>query len=478
MLCVLGRRDFLRGALAAAGATLLPGCGARRQPAVRVALAAVPGNGYIQYLLTIAIETAAQEASSRVDLSLDADWRAWVAHGDAALPDLVLTGASGIVPPLSGRLQDLSPILQAVRATGDLLPAERWRPSGHQAALPVLCDPLVLLTVPDFPADTQGQGFPFLGSGWLENSGAKVPPWDWNALVEAVAADQTRHSGYSGIDLGLPDTGPTLALWLARGFNSPLAEAAPSTWRASFADGLAVPDLTPEQVPTLPTHGPHTGMSALLALLWLAPPPGRQPLRPRIRFTHASTAAGGGGLDAGRTLTPASGYRLLPLPVLPAGPVVGARFLTVSVSRTAPPQALALVRQLLRPETQADLARSGWGVPATAKGFLEWAVAPYRCTFTGGLLSYHWVCAPLPLTTAELTISPQEVFGARTAANAAAYDLVQRDLLAALASLPGTDPAGAAAILRAAAAAANDGQTFAAPGRSAPVPPGVVFPGF
>jgi hypothetical protein len=71
-------------------------------------------------------------------------------------------------------------------------------------------------------------------------------------------------------------------------------------------------------------------------------------------------------------------------------------------------------------------------------------------------------------------ISPEAVFGARTAANAGRYDLVQADLLAALDALAAAPNAAAGfRVLTAAATAANAGRAYGAAEQD-----GVPFPGF
>ncbi len=478
---------MLRAALGAAGgalgAALLGACGPARGPALVVALAGVPGTGYVLQQLSAAIESAGSTLRVRVDAS--ADWRPWVAAPAAPLPDVVATAAPGLLPALAGRLRDLSPVVAALTAAGDEISTVPWTVGGRQVALPLLYDPLLLLVRKGVAVPTAGQGFRFLLPGWRRDD-PRVAEWDWNAFVEAVAAQQNLEQGAPPLDTGLPDTGPALALWLSVGWDQALAGRGPAgLWTALWADGLRAPDLPSYAVPTLPENGPATALGALLSLLTMAPAPRRTGVVPppssrqTIRFTHASTAVGAGGLRAGAALAPQSGWDLAPLPVLPGGPAGPGRFLTLSVAAGAGPEAMALAHAVFAAPMQVALAQSGWGLPATALGFLQWAMTPYACRFgptvppqpPGG---ERWSCAPLPAPDPVHCISPEAVFGARTAANAGRYDLVQADLLAALDALAAAPNAAAGfRVLTAAATAANAGRAYGAAEQD-----GVPFPGF
>ncbi len=466
------RRALLR---AAAVAAFLAGCGRPPGPVLEVAFAGVPGNGYVLGLLTDALDRAAYRARAQMRVTPAADWRPWVLDTQAPLPDVVLTAAPGWLPSVAGRLGDLGPVFKAaITARKDQLPAAPWVLPGRggravQVALPVLADPLILLAASDFQADVSGQGFPFLSPGW-RNTNKFALQWAWNPFVLSLARDQNAHLALSGVDLGLPDTGPALAMWLAAGWNERLADAGGGNWRATFADGVAAPRLESWQVPTLPGLGPHTGLSALLALMALAPGSGTG----RLRFTHASTAAGGGGLEAGQSLLPAPGWQVLPPPVLPGGSAGAGRFLLAAVSAAAPPEAAAMVREALSPALQVEMAGSGWGVPATAVGFLQWAMVPYACRRFETNGAERWQCDPMPVATPVTWVLPNRVFRGPAGSDPTGLARVQANLYAALGALPSAGVGRGAQVLTAAQAAANADQVL----HGAEQVAGVAFPGF
>ena len=474
------RRILLRGALATAGTRLLAGCGGPPLPVVELALAAVPGNGYVVGLVVDVLHRAAFQSGARIRVTWAADWRSWVTDSAAPLPDVLLTAAPGILPPLAERLTDLSPLLTSITSTGDGIPSQPWRlpvagTGSALVALPLLYDPVLVLAPKGMDTGANGHGYGFLGpDGIVQRKGVRVGLWDWAGFVGAVARYINAHLGGGGVDVGLPDTGPALSMWLAAGWGDALAgPGSGGVWQARFAENAAPPVLESWQIPTA-AHRPQSGMAALLTLLSM----GGQP--PRLRFSHASTAAGN-GTKAGNPLAAGTEWTLAPLPQLAGRPP--ARYLSASVPAGARPQATAMVGALLGNRLQLQMAQSGWGLPARVTAFLQWAEGPYDCMWTPfrygphAGMGYHWVCDPLPVATPTLCLDPASVFGQRTAANAERYTLIQRNLLAALGALPTTSAAQRVAVLTAAQAAANAGQPWGAGGGGG-VPPGVALPGF
>ena len=298
---------------------------------IELALASVPGNGYVVGLLLDVVREVSRKVGVRVSVTYDAPWPSWLEDRAEALPDVIVTASPGLLFPLAPRLRDLGRLKNAITAAGDQIPWQQWVSPGAAGSqrflgLPLLYDPLLLLLARDFPATVGRQGFPFLQHGW--SARGRVAPWTWDAFIYAVSAYMNEHPGIrAGIDLGVPDTGPALCMWLAAGWGDKLARpaAAGTSSIATFADQVSATRLKPWQTAT-GSHTPPSGMDALLTLADMGGTPSG------VRFTHTSTAAGH-GTAVGAPLTADRGWRLAPLPTLRAGAVAPGRYLIGSVAQ-------------------------------------------------------------------------------------------------------------------------------------------------